>query len=101
MCCKLPLLIDLEELPKPHSSRLHLFRVPPNDWGDTDKVLAVTDEAELEVASLTTTVSTGAGGIGRAALASQCGCEFWVFVALTSGCGCEFWVLLNIAYGNY
>jgi hypothetical protein len=60
----------------------------------------VTDEAELEAASLTTTFSTGAGAIGRVASASKCGCEFWVFVAFASGCGCEFWMLLDIAYGN-
>jgi len=49
-------------------------------------VLAVvTDEAGLEVASLTSTASIGAS-------AGAC-------VALR-GCGCEFWVLLNIANRN-
>jgi hypothetical protein len=65
MCCKLLLIINLEEFPDLiHPVFIFLFRVPPsvlNDWGDANNVLAVTDEAEEEAASLTATVSTGAG----------------------------------------
>ena len=54
--------------------------------GDADNLLAdVTDEAGLEVASLTSTANKGAS-VGAC-------------VALRD-CSCEFWVLLNIANGN-
>ncbi len=56
MCCKILLFIYLEEFPD-----IFLFRVPTysqKDRGDADNVVAVTNDAGVEAASLTSTAST-------------------------------------------